>query len=234
MPLDILVVEAQLGVRKALERQLEHLGLRSRSAVSAAQALREVDSLRPDLVLISSNLPDQSGLELCRALCPDLRVVLLGEVNRNAGQQAGAWAVLALPIEPLQLWQMVSTLLEDDALPAPLARPTGETATPNTLAQQLLARPGVLAVSVYDSAGMCLARVGMPLPRHLGQRTRTYFNSARWLANPPASEPICSIQVDYGGRCLLLIEQPGQIIACLLRDSASASVVKYGLRAPDA
>ena len=38
---EVLVVEAQIGVRKALERLLEGLGLRFRSVASGAQAERE-------------------------------------------------------------------------------------------------------------------------------------------------------------------------------------------------
>ena len=38
---EVLVVESQIGVRKALERLLEGLGLRFRSVSSGAQAERE-------------------------------------------------------------------------------------------------------------------------------------------------------------------------------------------------
>lgn len=236
---EVLVVEAQIGIRKALERLLEGLGLRFRSVGSGVQAERESREWRPDLVIAGLTLPDQSGLELCRKLRRDsLPVVLLGDIGWNDAQAAGAAGTLRLPLEAFELSKLIHSLLGTRAQVAP---------PPDLLfAEKLMERSGVLAVSCYDAQGAPQHSVGLRLPEGLGQRARTFLADAHWLAEgqgtaphvsmPPlhgaglATKPLGVIQVEYGERCLLLFERPGGIVACLLRDSASASLMKYWLR----
>ena len=249
---DVLIAMAQLSARKSLERMLEglNLGLRFRSVSSAAQAQQEAQSIRPDLVLSSLDLPDLTGLELCRSLSDAaLTVVLLGDVRHPDAQAAGAAGILGLPLEQGELSALIQTLF---------ARPSGaqhQLADVPTLAQvlirKLLERPGVIAISAYGQGGDLVEEAGESLPPELGRRARTYLKAARWLnrseatvqlpvvrtSSVPAPDlpgkalaTLCTIQVEYGSRCLLLFEQPGGVIACLLRDSASASLMKYWLR----
>lgn len=239
---EVLVVEAQIGVRKALERLLEGLGLRSRSVGSGAQAERESRDWRPDLVIAGLSLPDQSGVELCRKLRQAaLPVVLLGDIGGNDARAAGAAGTLQLPLEAFELSTLIHALLGTQSQVAPTAG--------QLYVEKLLERPGVLAVTFYDAQGEPLhsASAGIRLPEGLGRRARTSLSDAHWLAQsqsgaphdalPPlrgaglATRPLLGvIQVEYGERCLLLFEQPGGIVACLLRESASASLMKYWLR----
>lgn len=236
---EVLVVEAQIGVRKALERLLEGLGLRFRSVSSGVQAERESRERRPDLVIAGLALPDQSGLELCRKLRQDaLPVVLLGDIGWNDAQAAGAAGILPLPLEAPELSKLIHSLFGTQSQVAP---PAGQ-----VYAEKLLERPGVLAVTCYDAQGGLLHSAGLRLPEGLGRRAGTSLSDAHWLAEgqgtvlqgtlPPlrgaglATRPLGVIQVEYGERCLLLFERPGGIVACLLRDSTSASLMKYWLR----
>lgn len=53
-------------------------------ANSAAEALRLVDMQKPDVLLLDINLPDQSGLEVCkqvRQLWPDVKIMALTMFN---------------------------------------------------------------------------------------------------------------------------------------------------------
>ena len=236
---EVLVVEAQIGVRKALERLLEGLGLRFRSVGSGAQAERESRDWRPDLVIAGLSLPDQSGLELCRKFHQAaLPVVLLGDIDPDDAQAAGAAGTLQLPLEAFELSTLIHSLFGTQSQVAPTAG--------QLYVEKLLERPGVLAVTFYDAQGAPLHSAGIRLPEGLGRRARTSLSDAHWLAQsqssgphdalPPlrgaglATRPLGVIQVEYGERCLLLFEQPGGIVACLLRESASASLMKYWLR----
>ncbi len=228
---EVVVAEAQLGVRKALERLLEGLGLRFRSVNSAAQLRHELRRQRPDLVIVGLSLPDQTGVELCRELQQDLlNVVLLGNLDSHVAQAAGAAGLLRLPLEPFDLAALVHKLLGT----TPSVLEDGQ-----ALLQTLLERPGVLAITTYDAAGTLRHSAGEHLPPGLGQRARTYLDASRWLSGAGlptlrgaglATKEVCVIQVEYGERCLLIFEQPGGITACVLRDSASASLMKYWLR----
>ncbi len=236
------MVEPQLGARKALERSLEGLGLRSRSVLSAAQAQRETQHWRPDLVLINVTLPDHSGLELCRALQQSsggtLRVVLLGEIEPAAACAAGASGTLRLPLELAELTQLLQTFFD-------LKRPAGRPADRLALLEQLRERPGVIAITTYNTQGEVQQSVGTPLPEGLGQRAGRYLASARWVADSAetsvpalrgeglAARSLGVIQVEYGERCLLMFEHTGGLTACLLRDSSSASLMKFWLRSAD-
>ncbi|WP_293913105.1 response regulator [Deinococcus sp.] len=255
---DVLIVESQLSARKALERLLEglNLGVRYRSASCAAQAQQEIRVARPDLVLSNLNLSDLSGLELCRSLQADrsqanqpqpdqpqldqppadqLTVVLLGDVAQAEAQAAGAAGVLGLPLEQFELARLLAELF---AAPSSVQsdRPSAATLA-QVLIRKLLERPGVIAISAYNQGGELVEEAGQPLPPELGRRARTYLSAARWLnkseatlAPVPSPAALCTIQVEYGARTLLLFEQPSGVIACLLRDSASASLMKYWLR----
>ena len=236
------MVEPQLGTRKALERSLEGLGLRSRSVISGAQAQRETQHWRPDLILINVTLPDQSGLELCRALQQSpggaLRVVLLGEVETAAAHAAGASGTLNLPLDLGELSHLLQTFFD-------IKRPEALPANHLALLEQLLKRPGVIAITTYTPQGDVQHTVGPPLPEDLGQQAGRYLASARWLADSSeasvpalrgeglAARSLGVIQVEYGERCLLMFEHTGGLTACLLRDSSSASLMKFWLRSAD-
>ncbi|HEY7627176.1 MAG TPA: response regulator transcription factor [Ilumatobacteraceae bacterium] len=61
----ILIVEDEVGVRRALERGLAHSGFRTVAVASAAEAAA-VDVF--DLALVDLGLPDRDGVDLCRDL----------------------------------------------------------------------------------------------------------------------------------------------------------------------
>ena len=225
----VLIVEEQLSVRKALERLLESLNLRFRSVSNAAQAQQEAALQPPDLVISSLTLPDQSGLELCRALSQqDLKVVLLGAVAWPEAQAAGAVGSLGMPLELPELRTLLGRLYGP---PGNADAPTAFSPAQLRL-QQLLARPGVLALTTYDRhSGQMLREFGEALPRLLGQQLPSTFEAVRWLGG--ASDAPCTFQIDCGGRCLLIFEEASALIACLLRDSARASLMKYWLSSAD-
>lgn len=64
----VLVVDDETQLRLALRRSLEGHGYSVREAEDGAEALREHDAFKPDLVLLDLMLPDMTGVEVCRQL----------------------------------------------------------------------------------------------------------------------------------------------------------------------
>jgi two-component system KDP operon response regulator KdpE len=64
----VLVVDDEPEVRRALRTSLSGRGYQVALAANADEALAEFERRRPDLVLLDLQLPDQSGLEVCRRI----------------------------------------------------------------------------------------------------------------------------------------------------------------------
>jgi len=66
-PQVILHVDDNEAGRYALSRVLRNAGFNVLEAASGAEALAQMAN-RPDLVILDVNLPDMSGLEVCRRI----------------------------------------------------------------------------------------------------------------------------------------------------------------------
>jgi putative two-component system response regulator len=130
----ILVVEDELDVREMLRDQLVHLGYTVRTAVSAEEALRDVEVTPPDLILTDVHMGGISGVELCGRLKADPRfaltpVVILTAVTdldaRVAGLAAGADDFFGKPFQLTELSTRVGALLRVKTLLDQLERAEG-------------------------------------------------------------------------------------------------------------
>ncbi|MHC3471020.1 response regulator transcription factor [Streptomyces sp. 7R007] len=95
-PYRLLVVEDDPGIRMLLESALRLSGYVVAGAATGRDALRDIEGLRPDLVLLDVMLPDLDGYEVTRSLraagvrTPVLFLTARGEVaDRIAGLAAG-------------------------------------------------------------------------------------------------------------------------------------------------
>ncbi|TCP50046.1 two-component system OmpR family response regulator [Tamaricihabitans halophyticus] len=95
-PVRVLVVDDELTLTELLAMALRMESWEVRSAGDGVSAVRIARTFRPDAVVLDVMLPDQSGLELLRALraeLPDLPVLLLtakdSVEDRIAGLTAG-------------------------------------------------------------------------------------------------------------------------------------------------
>lgn len=100
-------------------RALRHAGFQVVDAGSAAEALRQIEALQPQLVLLDVQLPDCNGIELCKlikqrwptTLVLQTSATFVSAEDRTRGLEGGADAYLVQPIEPAELVASVRALL---------------------------------------------------------------------------------------------------------------------------
>ena len=117
----ILVVDDEIYIVHILEFSLTMEGYSILTASNGEEALRVIDSERPDLVVLDIMMPKLDGYEVCRRLRQDeqfqeLPVILLSAkgrpIDREAGLQAGADDYITKPFSPRKLLEKIRELLE--------------------------------------------------------------------------------------------------------------------------
>lgn len=100
-------------------RALRHAGFHVVDVGSATEALRQIEALQPQLVLLDVQLPDGNGIELCKVikqrwpttLVLQTSATFVSAEDRTRGLEGGADAYLIQPIEPAELVASVRALL---------------------------------------------------------------------------------------------------------------------------
>ncbi|AEV86207.1 response regulator receiver [Actinoplanes sp. SE50] len=119
----IVVAEDHDDIRYVLKRSLERAGHRVVVAADGVAALAAIKEHRPDLVVTDVDMPQMTGLDLCRAIKADddLRhipvVVASGSLlpGDERASDAGAAATLLKPFVPAQLLALVAALIPQPA-----------------------------------------------------------------------------------------------------------------------
>ena len=116
----ILIVEDEKPIRDMIAFGLRRAGFEVREAEDCAAARASIADVRPDLLLVDWMLPDQSGLELTRAVkrnkdTADLPVILLTaraeEHDKVAGLEGGADDYVTKPFIPRELLARIQAVL---------------------------------------------------------------------------------------------------------------------------
>ncbi len=115
----ILNVDDTEAARYAKSRSLRHAGFEVVDAATGRDALAQMESLRPALVLLDVRLPDIDGIEVCRLIkqrWPTTMVLqtsatFTSAADRARGLEGGADAYLIQPIDPDELVAAVKALL---------------------------------------------------------------------------------------------------------------------------
>ncbi len=115
----VLVVDDEPTIAEVVSRYLERAGYRTRVASDGVQALAEVASQRPDLVVLDLMLPGIDGLEVMRRLREQEReriaTILLTakgeESDRVVGLRLGADDYVVKPFSPAELVARVDAVL---------------------------------------------------------------------------------------------------------------------------
>lgn len=129
----MLVVDDSPELLDLVRRALERDGHRVRTAATVAGAHAELRVATPDVLVLDVELPDGSGVELCRALrgadvrAPILILTAHGEVpQRVAGLDAGADDFLAKPFAVAELRARVRALARRGPIERPRAVTVGD------------------------------------------------------------------------------------------------------------
>jgi DNA-binding response OmpR family regulator len=122
--MDIVVIEDNDGLRRAIARTLSDGGYRVSAFTCAEEFIEDPRSNDPNLLLIDVNLPGESGLSLTarmRRLQPRIGIIILTARTRPAdrrdGYDMGADIYLTKPVEPDELNAAVRALLRRVAQP---------------------------------------------------------------------------------------------------------------------
>jgi DNA-binding response OmpR family regulator len=118
---NILVVDDNAAVRKAVMMMLEMGGYRVAGAKDGAEAMRAFESETPDLVIVDIIMPDKDGIEIIREmrrLRPETRIIAMTGGGRfpnldflKMARAFGAADTVAKPIDPDDLAARVEACL---------------------------------------------------------------------------------------------------------------------------
>jgi PAS domain S-box-containing protein len=218
----VLVVDDTEAARYAARRTLEKAGFEVREAATGAQALAEAARL-PDVIVLDINLPDISGLEVCRRIKADpalrstpvlhLTAAFGSSEDRAQALDAGADAYLTQPVEPIVLVATLRALLRAREAEASAQRLT-------QLWQGTFDAIGD-AVALLDGDGN-FARCNAAMARLMGEPAAALVGRSGLPAVPGAQEPPGgwplwraaasgqreSVEVEVGGRCYEVVADP--------------------------
>jgi two-component system phosphate regulon response regulator PhoB len=116
----ILIVEDEKPIRDMIAFGLRRAGFEVREAEDCSTARASIADHRPDLLLVDWMLPDQSGLELTRAIkrnkdTEDMPVILLTaraeEQDKVSGLEGGADDYVTKPFSPRELLARINAVL---------------------------------------------------------------------------------------------------------------------------
>ena len=165
----ILYADDTEAQRYAVSRVLRNAGFHVFEARTGQQAL-EMSASRPDLIVLDVNLPDISGIEVCKRLkaeeltarTPILQVsaTLVSTEARVAGLEGGADAYLTQPIEPKELIATVRALLRDRALEEQLWK--------SQLQYRSFFEANPLPCCVFDTSDLRILTVNAAAVQHYG------------------------------------------------------------------
>ena len=113
----ILVIDDEIAIRDLIELVLKRENYQVKTAENGAIGLMEIDSFRPDLVLLDLMLPDYSGYDLCREIVKKstIPVIMLSAKNETIdkvlGLELGAEDYMTKPFDNRELIARIKVVL---------------------------------------------------------------------------------------------------------------------------
>jgi DNA-binding response OmpR family regulator len=116
-PQTVLVVEDEASIASFVAAYLKNAGFNVKTTASGNEALRLVESEKPELVVLDLMLPDLDGVEVCKRIrqSSDLPVLMLTardeDVDKIIGLEVGADDYMTKPFNPRELVARVRAIL---------------------------------------------------------------------------------------------------------------------------
>jgi len=116
-PQSILVVEDESSIASFVSLYLKNAGYAVRTSPTGGDALQQVASNRPALIVLDLNLPDIDGIEVCRRIrkSGEVPIIMLTardeDVDKIIGLEVGADDYLTKPFNPRELVARVKSVL---------------------------------------------------------------------------------------------------------------------------
>jgi PAS domain S-box-containing protein len=191
----ILCADDTEAQRYAVARVLRRAGFRVIEASTGRQAL-EMSATGPDLVVLDVNLPDMTGIEVCRHIksneatmrIPVLQVsaTFVSTEARVAGLEGGADAYLIQPIEPEELTATIRALLR--------VRRADELLWKSQMQYRSFFEANPLPCLVFDSALMCILAANPAAVQYYGYSKEEFLKlDLRELIAPEERESVLAV-----------------------------------------
>jgi DNA-binding response OmpR family regulator len=113
----VLVVEDESSIASFVALYLKNAGYAVRTAANGGEALAQVASAQPALIVLDLMLPDIDGIEVCRRIrkSSDVPILMLTardeDVDKIIGLEVGADDYLTKPFNPRELVARVKSIL---------------------------------------------------------------------------------------------------------------------------
>lgn len=121
--LTVLVADDELNMRillKATLEELEDMGVELLTAGNGEEALKIINTKKPQLVVLDVKMPGMSGFEVCNTVknvlgMKDIYILMLSaeaqEIDKQKGKDAGADIYMTKPFQPDELLERVVDVL---------------------------------------------------------------------------------------------------------------------------
>jgi DNA-binding response OmpR family regulator len=113
----ILIVEDDVKVSQLLRVYLERDGFETKTAVNGRVAVSDVESFKPDLIVLDLNLPEIDGLEVCRKIRSRSRTPIImltardEDTDKIVGLELGADDYITKPFSPREVVARIRAVL---------------------------------------------------------------------------------------------------------------------------
>jgi len=123
MTQSILIADDEAHIRILMEQTLEDLeeqGVELLLATNGAEALKIIQTQKPDLVFLDVMMPKMNGFEVCQivkqnASTQDIHIIMLTakgqEFDRQKGEEVGANFYMTKPFDPDEIFKKALEIL---------------------------------------------------------------------------------------------------------------------------
>jgi DNA-binding response OmpR family regulator len=119
----VLIADDEPNIVISLEFLMEHCGYTVKVARNGEEVLQQVETFRPDLILLDVMLPLRNGFEVCRKIRENtafqaIKIIMLTAKGRDIevtkGLALGADAYVTKPFGTKELLEQVRKLLDEE------------------------------------------------------------------------------------------------------------------------